>query len=151
MLRKLFIACDHAGFELKTQVLQHFSHNNSYVTKNFEIIDLGCMSTDSVDYPDYADVLCKEIQSELDLGILICGSGQGMSIRANKFSHIRAALVYNNEIAKLAREHNDANVITLGSRFCSLDNALTWIETFLKTEFAGGRHQQRVDKLKKST
>lgn len=151
MIKKVFIASDHAGYELKNKLFNSLSTNNSYVTKNIEFIDLGCPSSDSVDYPDYADVVCKELNNPDHIGLLICGSGQGMCMRANKFPHVRAALVYNDEIAKLSREHNDANVVCLGARFTSLEETLHWVDIFLNTKFAGGRHQQRVEKIKKST
>lgn len=143
---KILIASDHAGLELKDQVVRSLKKTDS-------IEDLGTFSKDSVDYPDFADKVCAKLKPQTDslqlneLGILICGSGQGMSIRANKFSNIRAALVYNDEIAILSREHNNANVICLGARFCTLEQALKWIEIFKKTPFAGGRHQSRVAKV----
>ncbi len=143
---KIYIAADHAGFELKKQVVE--------ALQAVGIEDLGPFSTDSVDYPDYANLVCRKIpissESETHLstfGILICGSGQGMALRANKFSHIRAALVYNDEIVKLAREHNNANVICIGSRLVDLQTALRWIQIFKETAFSGGRHQTRVAKV----
>lgn len=143
---KIYIAADHAGFELKKQVVEALQGDR--------IEDLGPFSTDSVDYPDYADLVCRKIEPSLPsethlstLGILICGSGQGMALRANKYSHIRAALVYNDEIAKLAREHNNANVICIGSRFADLESALKWIRIFKETAFSQGRHQTRVAKV----
>jgi ribose 5-phosphate isomerase B len=136
------IASDHAGYELKTQIFE-FLKNTDY-----SIQDLGPHDTSSVDYPDYADVVCQKLKSApLDFGILICGSGQGMALRANKYSHIRAALVYSEEIAQLSREHNNANVICLGSRFCNLENAQNWINIFLNTNFSEGRHALRVAKV----
>ena len=138
----IYIASDHAGFELKTQV-QIFLK-----TAGFSIEDLGPHDTASVDYPDYANLVCQKLKSSpYDFGILICGSGQGMALRANKYSHIRAALVYSDEIAQLSREHNNANVICLGSRFCTLENAQNWISIFLKTKFSEGRHALRVAKV----
>lgn len=148
---KIFLASDHAGFELKKQVIESLKSNNGQ--QNQEIQDLGPINLDSVDYPDFADKLCKQIKPQSDtpnlsqFGILICGSGQGMAMRANKYTHIRAALVYNDEITKVSREHNNANVICLGARFCTLEQALQWIEIFKKTAFAGGRHQTRVAKV----
>jgi len=159
-MKTIFIASDHAGIELKNFLLHKFRSKDFLPNLNREILDLGPQTTDSVDYPDYADLLCKKMtglslvpdsNSETDLpkqlGILICGSGQGMCIRANKYSNIRAALVYNNEIAKLSREHNNANVICLGARFVTNDQALEYLNTFLITKFTGGRHTQRVVKL----
>ncbi len=143
---KIYIAADHAGFELKKQVVEALQAEG--------IEDLVPFSADSVDYPDYANLVCRQIVpsngSETHLstfGILICGSGQGMALRANKFSHIRAALVYNDEIVKLSREHNDANIICIGSRFVDLETALRWIHLFKKTAFSQGRHQTRVAKV----
>ena len=143
---KIYIAADHAGFELKKQVVEALQADG--------IEDLGPFSTDSVDYPDYANLVCRQIPlsngTDANLssfGILICGSGQGMALRANKFSHIRAALVYNDEIVKLSREHNNANVICIGSRLVDLQTALRWIQIFKETAFSGGRHQTRVAKV----
>jgi ribose 5-phosphate isomerase B len=158
----LYVASDHAGFELKKQILEHYA---KLLKTEISLIDLGPFSNESVDYPDYADLVCLKLKDtwmnseielpeplvnkRLDLGVLICGSGQGMAIRANKFSYIRAGLVYNSEMAQLSRQHNNANVICLGSRFCSLEQALLWIDIFKKTSFAGGRHQTRVAKTYK--
>ncbi|MDZ4661868.1 MAG: ribose 5-phosphate isomerase B [Pseudomonadota bacterium] len=139
MKKTIFIASDHAGLSLKT-----FFINNS---PQFEWVDLGPHSEASVDYPDFADILVREIKTPSDLGVLICGSGQGMSMRANKYSHIRAALCWNEETAKLAREHNNANVLCFGARLISTNLAHGILETFMKTEFAGGRHEQRVTKI----
>lgn len=145
-MTKILIASDHAGIELKKKIVDILSKEN-------QIEDLGPFSAESVDYPDFADQVCKKItssESEKDLnqfGILICGSGQGMAMRANKYKHIRAALVYNDEIAKLSREHNNANIICIGARFSDSDNALRWINTFKNTSFAQGRHQTRVAKV----
>lgn len=154
---ELYVASDHAGFELKKQIIDYYSKLS---IKDFSIIDLGPQGLESVDYPDYADLVCLKLKEDWNvslttsllphsLGLLICGSGQGMAIRANKFPYIRAGLVYNKEMAQLSREHNNANVICLGSRFCSLEQALEWIEIFKKTSFAGGRHQTRVAKTYK--
>lgn len=140
-MKKIFIAADHAGFEYKEQIVQKLK-------AEYEVIDLGPSNTTSVDYPDYANLVAVELKnSPASMGILVCGSGQGMALRANKYPHIRAALVYSDETATLSREHNDCNVICLGSRFCSLDEALKWTNLFLKTPFAGGRHQSRVAKI----
>jgi len=157
---KIFIASDHAGLELKNQVVEFlkssaFQNNINNHLKNssqaVEVFDLGPQDTASVDYPDYADKVCTALKNNpgsMDYrGILICGSGQGMALRANKYSHIRAALVYSDEIAQLSREHNDANIICLGSRFCTFENAQNWIKIFLETKFSEGRHSQRVAKV----
>ncbi len=144
---KIHIASDHAGIELKTKVVQNLK------AQNIEVQDYGPFNTDSVDYPDYANLVCKNLKTEIDqpklkeFGILICGSGQGMALRANKFSNIRAALVYSDEITKMAREHNDANIICIGARFCDEKSALNWINIFKETTFAQGRHQTRVAKV----
>ena len=133
------IASDHAGFELKSQLIEHF--------KNVAWTDLGTQSTASTDYPKYADLLAEQVVKHNLRGILICGSGIGMSIRANRFHKIRAALCYSEEGARLAREHNNANVLCLGSRMTPLPEAIKIVETFLNTEFAGGRHEARVNQL----
>lgn len=141
MSQKIYIACDHAGFELKQYLIEKFS------ASNINFIDLGCdNSQDSVDYPDYAKKLSQEI-SENDLGILICGSGIGISIAANRFKHIRAALCHNEESAQLSRRHNNANVLALGARLIDSEDAIKITESFLNTEFEAGRHSKRVEKL----
>ncbi len=146
---KILIASDHAGLELKNKLAQ--------ALRNFdEVEDFGPFTTDSVDYPDYADLVCRKIESNeksttlSEFGILICGSGQGMALRANKYSSIRAALVYNDEITKMAREHNNANIICIGARFTDFEKALKWVQIFKETAFAGGRHQTRVAKIHSS-
>ncbi len=138
---KIFIASDHAGFDFKNKIFE-------WLKNDFDIVDLGPSSEASVDYPDYADLVCHKLKLNSEaFGILICGSGQGMAIRANKYPFIRAALIYNDDLAKLSREHNDANVLCIGSRYCSLDDAKKWATLFLKTPFAGGRHESRVAKI----
>ncbi len=147
MITEIHIAGDHAGVELKSQIIE-FIKSNLKLT----CIDHGPLTTDSVDYPDYADKIATVLKSKSNaIGVLICGSGQGMCMRANKFSHIRAAFVYNNEIARLSREHNNANVICLGARFCSIDEATKWIQIFVNTPFSEGRHAQRVAKISAPT
>lgn len=137
---KLLIASDHAGFELKQFLKESCA--------DIDWQDQGCFSKDSVDYPDFADKLCRQVDSSTKVqGILICGSGQGMSIRANKYQTVRAALCWNVEIAELARQHNAANVLCLGSRFVSNTLAIEILKKFISTEFEGGRHQMRVDKI----
>ncbi len=144
-MKQIFIASDHAGFEYKKEVLDHLKMSLKSV---FDVFDLGPSSLDSVDYPDFADLVSKKLKNNPDaFGILICGSGQGMAIRANKYLHIRAALAYSDDVVKLAREHNNANVICIGSRFCTSSEAERWTDLFLKTPFAGGRHQTRVAKI----
>lgn len=147
----IYLASDHAGFELKNQVRDYLENTfakENHITAKLNILDLGPQDMLSVDYPDFADLVCQQLKkSDTAFGILICGSGQGMAMRANKYPFVRAALVYNDEIARLSREHNDANVICIGSRFCTIEDAKRWVNIFLKTTFAGGRHQSRVAKI----
>ena len=135
----IFIASDHAGFDIKNQILNTIKVN---------LIDLGVNTEDSVDYPDYAKKLVSKIRiTENSKGILICGSAIGMSIAANRDRNIRAGIAFEPEIAKLMREHNDANVLVLPGKFMNIQDVLKCIENFLTTNFAGGRHQNRVKKL----
>lgn len=137
----IVIAADHGGFELKQKavgVLEQLGHS---------VIDVGCNSTDSVDYPDYAEKLVERIQDTENLGILICGTGIGMSIAANRHRFIRAALCHDENTAILSREHNNANVLCLGARVLEEKSALEIIKVWLETEFAGGRHLQRISKF----
>ena len=144
----LYMASDHAGFEAKKKLTAHLSLSKIA----FRVLDLGTNTDDRVNYPDFADRLCKKIIGEKgSLGVLICGSGQGMAMRANKYSSIRAALCWNEESARLARQHNQANVLCLGARLLDENNLLKILKTFLNTEFEGGRHQVRVEKLSKPT
>jgi ribose 5-phosphate isomerase B len=139
---KIVIGSDHAGFEYKEAIKQYLVKNN------VEIIDVGTHSTESCDYPDYAHAAAREIESgNVEVGILICGSANGVAITANKHQEIRAALCWQNEIASLARLHNDANIICLPARFVTIDEAEEMVHTFLTTEFEGGRHQKRVEKI----
>lgn len=152
MMTKIFIASDHAGFELK----QKFIKDNPHLPWE----DLGPAGGQSVDYPDFAKKLCEKViensrpypptEDSLNFGvcgILICGSGQGMAIQANKFQPIRAALCWDEDIARLSRQHNNANVLCLGSRVMSEEKAQKILEAFLGSKFEGGRHSQRVAKL----
>ena len=141
----ILIASDHAGFNLKSFLITELTKSG------FALIDLGCDSSEkSVDYPDYAQKLSKKIiAKKAQFGILICGSGVGISIAANRFKQIRAALCANAKIAKLSRLHNDANVICLGARLIKPESAIKTVKIFLKTEFEGGRHQKRIEKLYK--
>ena len=135
----IFIASDHAGFDLKQQILNSIKDN---------LIDLGVDNKNSVDYPDYAKKLVSKINSTKNSkGILICGSGVGMSIAANRDKNIRAGLAFKSEIAKLIREHNDANVLILPGRFMDIQDALKCIRNFLTTNFEGKRHLNRINKL----
>ena len=145
-LNKIFktvcIASDHAGFNLKEDIKNHL------VDKKISIFDMGPYNDKSVDYPDFAHKLCKQVvKNKNHVGILVCGSGVGMSIAANKNKGIRAALCYSVKNAKLSRLHNDANVITLGERLIKKTVALKCVESFLKTEFEGGRHINRIKKI----
>lgn len=139
-MTKLWIASDHAGVELKAALIK--------ARPDLPWEDLGPASKDSVDYPDFADQVARRVNAEPEgRGVLICGSGQGMALRANKYPRVRAALIWNPEIAALSRQHNDANVFCLGARFHSTEEAQRWLEIFLSTPFEGGRHQGRVDKI----
>lgn len=139
---KIAVGSDHAGVDLKeeiAQTLREWGH---------DVVDLGTNSAESVDYPDYAAAMAKALEAgRAQRGVLICGTGIGISIAANRFPHIRAALCHDETTARLAREHNDANVLAMGSRVISREVALSCLRAFLETEFAGGRHQRRVDKL----
>ncbi len=140
-MKKIFIASDHAGYNLKSSVVSKFS-------KLQKIIDLGPNSNNSVDYPDYAKKLSKRVASNKgSFGILICGSGMGMAISANKTKNIRAALCYSIKNTKLSRLHNNANIITLGERLINKSKAINLIKIFLRTKFEGGRHLRRVRKI----
>lgn len=139
---KLAIGCDHAGFELKEFLKKHL------IGKGLEIIDKGTYSLDSVDYPDFAHAVAHAVTNkETEFGILICGSGNGISMAANKHAGIRAALCWKKEIAALARQHNDANILSLPARFVSLQEAIEITDTFFTTDFEGGRHANRVNKI----
>lgn len=141
-MMRVFIASDHAGLQLKYELLRYMK------AMEYTIEDLGTHSEDSVDYPDYANSLAQRMIKQGDgVGILICGSGIGMSIAANRYPKIRAALCCNADLARLAREHNDANVLVLGARFINANEAINIVKVFMETDFAEGRHQVRVDKL----
>ena len=141
---KLPIACDHAGYELKKQLME------SSVLADFEVLDLGTHSQESMDYPDAIHPLAKMInEGKTALGIIICGSGNGVSMTANKYPNVRAALCWKPEIAELARQHNNANILSLPARFLSFKEAEACLKAFLTTEFEGGRHERRVHKISK--
>ena len=142
MFNKIFLSSDHGGFELKEKV-------KDYLIKNcIEFEDLGCTSLEPVDYPDYAKILSKKlINLDESKGILFCGTGIGISMAANRFPHIRAALCTSVEMASKCRKHNDANVLALGGRILDDNLALEIVEEFLKTDFEAGRHSSRVDKI----
>lgn len=137
----LGIASDHAGFELKEKIKRKLNECN------FEVYDFGTNSIESVNYPDFAHSLCKQINKQFDIAILICGSGNGMAMTANKYSNVRAALCWNQEIAKLARLHNDANILVLPARFIDFEEAWKCVEIFLNTAFEGGRHLERINRI----
>lgn len=142
MSKNLAIAADHAGVELK-EVVKDMLASQGHTVK-----DYGTHTTESVDYPDYIHPLAKAVEAgEHELGIIICGSGNGVNMTANKYVGIRSALCWIAEIAKLAREHNNANVIALPARFMEVQEAKKAVETFINTEFEGGRHQRRVEKI----
>ena len=139
---KISIGCDHAGYEYKQQICLWLEKHGMKVT------DHGTFSPDSVDYPDFVHPAASSVENGTnDLGILICGSGQGVSITANKHQQIRCALCWDTELAALAKQHNNANMVAIPARFISSDLAINIVETFLNTEFEGGRHQKRVDKI----
>ncbi len=140
-MKKIFIASDHAGYNLKKFIV-------SKLAKTKKVLDLGPNSKDSVDYPDYAKKLSKKVAfNKGSFGILVCGSGMGMAISANKTKNIRAALCYSVNNTKLSRLHNNANIITLGARLINKNKAFNLIRVFLKTKFEGGRHLRRLKKI----
>ena len=141
-MKKIFLSSDHAGFKLKEKI------KLSLDKKKIKYIDMGPFSNDKVDYPDYAHKVAKKVKTNKDyLGILVCGSGIGMSIVANRHKNIRAAQCFNLKSTKLSRLHNDANIITLGSRLLTKKNALNCVSVFLNTKFEGGRHTKRIKKI----
>ena len=142
VIRRFYAASDHAGAVLKNHIIEHLS------MQGFEVVDLGAEGNVPVDYPDYGTTLAEALLSDCDaFGVAICGSGIGISIAANRFSHIRAALVSDVVGAELSRRHNDANVLALGERLIDKRTALNCVEIFASTNFEGGRHSVRVEKL----
>ena len=140
--KNVVLASDHAGFKLKEEIKKFLIKNKK------KVLDLGTKDANSVDYPDYAHLLSKKMKKDKNqFGILICGSGAGMSMAANKHKNIRAALCYDTKSTKLSRLHNNANVMTIGSRLIDKNVALKCVSTFLKTNFDGGRHSKRVKKI----
>ena len=140
--KKVILASDHAGFKLKEEIKKFL------IKKRKKVLDLGTKNTNSVDYPDYAHLLSKKMSNgKNQIGILVCGSGTGMSMAANKHKNIRAAQCYNTKSTKLSRLHNNANVMTLGSRLIKKNIALKCVSAFLKTNFDAGRHSRRVKKI----
>lgn len=139
---KIAIGSDHAGFELKERLIGYLK------SKGMEMVDKGTFSSESTDYPEYAHAVATDVSDKnCDLGILICGSANGVSMSANKHSKIRCAICWEVEIAELARAHNDANIVAIPARFVSEETAEKIVDAFLQTEFEGGRHQRRVDKI----
>jgi len=136
------IACDHAGYEMKVAILAHLEQ------RGFKVVDFGTNSEQSVDYPDFAHPLAVAVEQQVvNVGISLCGSGNGINMTMNKHQQIRAALCWTEEISRLARLHNNANVCSLPARFISLDLAKKIVDIFLSTEFEGGRHQKRIEKI----
>ena len=141
-IKRVLLASDHAGFKLKDKIKRFL------IKKGNTVLDLGTKNINSVDYPDYAHLLSKKMKNDKNqAGILICGSGIGMVMTANKHKNIRAALCYNTKSTKLSRQHNNANVMTIGARLIKEKTALMCVSTFLKTEFVGGRHIKRIKKI----
>ena len=139
---KISIGSDHAGYAYKEEIKEYLSK------KGFEMIDVGTNSTDSCDYPDFGKEAAKKVASgEATYGIVVCSSGEGISIAANKIKGVRCGLAYNDDVARLIRQHNDANMIGFGASFMSLEDVLKRIDIFLTTPFEGGRHERRVNKI----
>lgn len=142
MIEKIAIGADHAGFEYK-ELLKKWLEKNGYPVKDF-----GTFSTDSVDYPDFAHPVASAVEKkEFSLGLLLCGSGNGVAITANKHQGVRAALCWNEEVAELARHHNNANIVCIPARFVTYDVAEKILDRFLHASFEGGRHERRVEKI----
>jgi ribose 5-phosphate isomerase B len=139
---KIAIGSDHAGFKLKEKVKEYLESTDN------EVVDFGTYSEESTDYPDYAHKVAEQVENgSIKRGVLICGSGNGISMAANKHKGIRAALCWIPEVAEMARLHNDANIISLPARYIDEESALKMVKIFLETEFEGGRHQKRIDKI----
>ena len=141
MNNKIFLASDHGGFSLKNSIFFFLKE------KNINVVDLGCKSLDPVDYPDYAQLLASKIEDNNSLGIIFCGTGIGVSIAANRFSHVRAALCTSVEMASMSRKHNNANVLALGGRIITKELAKEIVFKFLNTKFEEGRHLLRINKI----
>jgi len=139
---RISIGADHAGFIYKKKLVKYLTD------KGIEVQDFGTFSTDSVDFPDFAHPTAEAVEAgKADFGILLCGSGQGVNMTANKHQGVRSALCWNTDIARLTRQHNNANIIALPARFVAYEYAVEMIEIFLNTEFEGGRHEKRVGKI----
>jgi ribose 5-phosphate isomerase B len=143
MAKTLAIGSDHAGYELKESIKKHIEE------RGYEVEDHGANSSESTDYPAYAHAVANSVANDnnVDEGILICGSGNGISMSANKHSGVRAALCWEKEVATLAKQHNNANIVSLPARFITTEEAFEIVDAFLESEFEGGRHQRRVDKI----
>ena len=140
---KIGLACDHAGYKYKEKVKEYL------INKGYNISDFGCYSEESVDYPDFAHKLSKSIENKHnEIGIQFCGTGNGINMSSNKHQEIRAALCWNNHISEQSRLHNDANVLTMPARHLEWEEVVGIVDTFLSTEFEGGRHERRVEKIK---
>ncbi len=141
-MKKIGIACDHAGYELKEFLVGYLA------SKGYDVLDYGCDSPESVDYPDFGHQLGGAIDSsEVEIGVGMCGSGEGMAMTLNKHQSVRAGLCWNTEVATLIRQHNNANVIVFPARFVTYDEAVAMLDKFLETPFEGGRHEKRVAKI----
>ena len=139
---RIAIGCDHGGYELKEQLRRYLSGNG------YDVIDCGTDSVESVHYPVFAKLVAKKIlKGEADCGVVVCTTGEGVAITANRYKGIRCGIAYNDEVARLMRAHNNANIISFGARFTPLEDAIRRLETFLKTPFEGGRHQVRVEMI----
>ena len=142
LFKKISLSSDHAGFKLKEKIKQNLKK------KKITVIDLGPQNNNSVDYPDFARKVARSVVAKKsNIGILVCGSGTGMAMSANKFKRIRAAVCYNKASTRLSRQHNNANILALGSRLTSKTNAIKLVNIFLSTKFEGGRHLRRVKKV----
>ena len=139
---KIAIGNDHAGTDYKFKIVSHLK------SKNIEVINHGTDDNESVDYPDFVHPVAKDVESkEADFGILLCGSANGVAMTANKYKNIRAGLCWNNEIVSLIKQHNNANILCIPARYTSEEEIITMVDTFINTDFEGGRHQRRVDKI----
>lgn len=139
---KIAIGNDHAGTTYKTEIVTYLE------SKGYEVINVGTNKEDSVDYPDFAHAVAKKVNdAEVNLGILICGSANGVCMTANKYENVRAGLCWTKEIAEIVRLHNNANILGIPARFTAVKQAIAMVDTFLNTEFEGGRHQKRIDKI----
>lgn len=139
---KIVVASDHAGFRYKKEIIEHL------IKKGFDVIDVGTNSEESCDYPIYGRAAAEKVsKGEANYGVLVCSSGEGIMMAANKIKGIRAGIAYNNDVAKLLRQHNDANMIAFGANFMKIEDILTRLDIFLSNEFEGGRHERRVKEI----